>query len=251
MNIIENPLSYYVKRLQTGPRFAFVGYSDAEWYCIIRHRLGLHTGLGQKIDADTGDKLLSVLKRRNDDSDFLVAIPKCLWTMEDCVTLSIGQQIESAVESAGVTGPFFERDVVLDDAARSADLFPLISQLRKMRTAVIGNPALEHLRPIIPFQAFVATTSPNHHLEPGGIEATIESCQGISPDVFLVSAGISAALIIDGLYDKFPRSTFLDCGSIWDAFVGIGCQREWRRLLYSNPEALARWRKDNLNGKQP
>jgi hypothetical protein len=66
--------------------------------------------------------------------------------------------------------------------------------------------------------------------------------------VYCVSAGVSAAIIIDQLHDTLPDSCLLDCGSIWDAFVGIGGQRQWRAELYANPKAWERWKRKNLYG---
>jgi hypothetical protein len=101
---------------------------------------------------------------------------------------------------------------------------------------------------------FVGIESPNLHMTDRGIDnaysETILRTNWSQDSLFLVSAGVSAAVIIDRLYDELPNNFYFDCGSMWDAFVGIGGQREWRQELYNNPTELERWKHDNTNGKQ-
>jgi len=59
---------------------------------------------------------------------------------------------------------------------------------------------------------------------------------------------MSSAIMIGKLHGKVKEAFFLDCGSIWDAFVGIGGQRDWRKNLYNNPKDLEDWKRRNLNG---
>ncbi|GAG77896.1 unnamed protein product, partial [marine sediment metagenome] len=149
----------------------------------------------------------------------------------------------------------YERDMILDDLARDAGLFPLINQLQKMDVVIIGPRPLRRLH-FLNRKHFVQISSPNLHLEfkqdrkrLSGIDWAVEDALEYGkPAVYLVSAGVSAAVIIDRLHDEIPDSFFIDCGSIWDAFVGIGEQREWRANLYDNPIALAEWEGRNLYG---
>jgi len=229
------------------------GYSDAEWYCVLKQRLGEKTGLGQVLDAKHGERLLDVLKRRQHVGNFLFAVPKCLWpsrTSYGLPGLAEGQ-IDWLLGSQGISIEGYERDMITDDLAREAELFPFISQLNKMEVILIGNHHLEemkeHLRSI---RYFVGIDSPNLHLQPDGIEDAVARVKNYGkPGVHLVSAGVSAAVIIDLLHDAIPNSWFIDCGSIWDAFVGIGEQRDWRAFLYAHPREWDKWKKWNIHGK--
>ena len=247
------PIDYYIDRLAKGKHFALVGYSDAEWFSILRHHLGVKTGLGQVLHGPTGDRLLDVLRRRQYYPDFMFAVPECIWKLPDFTEPAIHTNIEGVLESYKINTPFYERDMILDDLARSAELFPLISQLQKMDTVIIGPKELIELKKpgVIDYSIFIEVESPNYHLqyETWDIVARTISCTRGKPRTFLVSAGMSSALIIDQLYGKIPNSTFIDCGSIWDAFVGIGGQRQWRKRLYENPEAWERWKRANIAGK--
>ena len=106
--IKEKEISYYIERLIAGVYFAYVSYGDAEWYCVLRRDIGKATGLGQILNACTGDKLLEVLRSRQKDTDFLVGTPKCLWTREDCVSGKVGEQIEGLLQNYGIDLVLYE-----------------------------------------------------------------------------------------------------------------------------------------------
>lgn len=249
LEIQEKDISYYINRLQRGEYFATVGYSDAEWFCILGHSIGGRSGLGQIFDRDTGIELLNVLKTRQSDPNFMFAIPKVLWTIEGLVNAGIPERIEKVLIKNDIQTAFYERDMVTDSMASRNDLYPFIKQLQQMRTVVIGPKELEGLG-FLGYDHLVKISSPNLHMESDGIAKAVENAlQYRKPAVYLVSAGLSAALIIDQLYDRVKDSFFMDCGSIWDAFVGLGGQRAWRGRLFKDPEKLEQWKHDNLFGK--
>ena len=244
--IHEMPIIYYVDRLREGDYFSFAGYSDAEWYCILGIREGDRSGLGQIFSAEHGKRLADVIQRRWNDPRFLFAIPKCLWELPHFCK----ESIDIFLRRRQIQLEAYERDMVTDRLAENADLFPLINQLRRMNTIIIGNKHLRGLNEqVFRYGCFIEISSPNLHLEPNGIERAVEQAKAYGQSgVYLVSAGVSAAVIIDQLHDAIPNSFFIDCGSIWDAFVGIGEQREWRRILYTHPNKYRRWIKRNLEG---
>jgi len=242
----RHPVDYYVQRLQNKEHFAFPGYSDAEWFCILGHDTHKTTGQGQQLDDATGRRLLRIIKRRCLDSRFLFAVPECMWHLEDFQSANIPFRIQRELEINSIEVEFYERDMVLDDLAEHAGLAPWIRQLRKMRAVMIGN---AHLREIdfLRIQRFIEIPPVNLHLDEAAMSDVINQAKDINGvQVFLFSAGIASAILIDGIADHQPNSSLIDCGSIWDAFVGIGGQREWRRKLYKDPEAHRRWLDANL-----
>lgn len=245
MKIIENTIFGYVERIWANEPFSFAGYSDAEWLCVLGQRLGVRTGLGQIIDADHGKLLADILRRRQHDARFLFAIPKCLWQLP-CFADAGG--IDDYLKTNGIDIVGYERDLVTDELAMNAGLYPLISTVRRFRPIIIGPGPLRGID-FLNYSHFVEISTPNLHLEIGGIERAVEAasrCETEQRRIFLVSAGVSAAVIIDRLHDLEPKSFLIDCGSIWDAFVGIGGQRPWRARLYDNPDLLAEWKRLNF-----
>lgn len=245
------PIDYYIGKLQRCERFAFAGFSDAEMFSIIDHHIGHPTSLGQTLDDKAGGKLLDIIRRRYLDPNFMLAVPQCMWTSEDFTADNIHGKIEDKLSSRCISeADFYERDMVTDDMARDAKLLPWIKEIRMHRTVLIGNKFLRDVY-FFPVHHFIEVSSPNQHMDEKGLADVIKQCTKIrGKHLFLVSAGISAALIIDAVYDANPEATFFDCGSMWDAFVGIGCQREWRRQLYMDPDKLKEWRRKNLHGEK-
>lgn len=246
MKIHRMPMSWYVDRLKVGDRFSFVGYSDAEWYSMMQLRLNTTTGLGQHIDATHGKRLLRVMRERQCDRTWLFAVPSCLSKLP----LFEKYPIDTFLEAQDIRIEGYERDMVLDDLAKNAGLYPFIRQLQAMDTVVIGPRELEGLA-FLDYKQHFPIASPNLHMEPFGIQEVVGRVlrSRVKDAVYLVSAGVSAAVIIDRLCTAGIRATFMDCGSIWDAFVGIGGQREWRAELYADPAKLEAWKHTNLTGE--
>ena len=252
MNIQHQEIDYFINRMATGPRFALVGYGDAELFSMIGYDLGKRTGLGQILDGPTGVRLLDVMKRRYSDPNFMFSVPGCVWQREVFVKAGTGDSIDKFLGENGLVDMVaYERDLITDELAEHAQLYPFIRSLQQQTTVVIGNKHLAELD-FLGYYQFIEISCPNHHMEDQKVALDrIKEMVSYWRDqriTYLVSGGMSASLIIDAIYDLCPTSTFFDCGSIWDAFVGIGCQREWRRKLYSDPTALASWRRKNLEG---
>ena len=245
MKIHEHDLNHYLTMMRKGRPFSLAGYSDAEWYCVLGLRDGEKTALGQVLDAGHGRLLLDVLRRRQADPRFLFAVPKCLYGLPSFCN----HEIDWLLGRENIRIEACERDMVTDDLAREAGLYPLITYLRKVPTVLIGPAPLRGLTFLRPRQ-FVEISTPNFHREPGGIDrAVAEALRHKGRAVYCVSAGVSAALIIDRLHDRKPDSWLIDCGSIWDAFVGIGGQRQWRAELYADKGAWEAWKRKNLTGE--
>lgn len=252
MKFKYEPIAYYIDRLKSGDHFAQAGYSDAEWYCMIRYSLGTRTGLGQVLDAKTGDRLLDVLKRRQNDPRWLFAAPDCLWKPGVLPAKRV-REFNTLMSKHYLKIDWYERDMITDDLTKQANLFPFISQLQKMNTVLIGPNELSSIS-CLGNNVHIPISSPNLHLKgpKDDIENAVDRAYAVATSgaVFLVSAGVSAALIIDQLYSLMPFAFFFDCGSMWDAFVGIGMQRGWRAELYRDPKQVERWKNDNLYGKR-
>lgn len=247
MNFFERDINFYTSLMRRNKAFSFAGYSDAEWFCLFGTRPGELTSLGQVMDPAHGMLLLDILRRRENDQRFLVAIPKIIETLAG---FDLGQ-IDAFLDGHGIKLVAYERDMVTDDLAAAAGLFPLVDAVRSHSqfTALIGNSQLWPMKDILQLSAFVGISSPNLHMQPGGIDDVVGRVKKYGqPGLYLVSAGVSAAVIIDRLHDYFPSSIFFDCGSMWDAFVGIGGQREWRAKLYADPVALTEWKRKCLHG---
>ena len=126
-----------------------------------------------------------------------------------------------------------------------AELNPLIMQLRKMNVVVISNKALRKLD-FLKYDKFIEIGYPNCYLDGSLQKAYVEAIDYGKPAVYILACGIPAILLAQWLHGKIENSWFIDMGSIWDTFVGIGAQRPTRAYLYSHPEEYKEWLAKNL-----
>lgn len=249
MIIHEKTIEWYIEKLKNNEYFSLAGYSDAEFFCMMGIRIGGSTGLGQKLTREQGEILKEIMQRRQSDPRFMFAIPKCLWDIRGLKW----HKIDDWVKENNINIEAYERDMVTDDLAEAAGLYPFIKQLQQMRTVVIGPVELASLN-FLGNVFTITIPTPNLHLDFDALQYAIDGAWqfwddcGREPLVYLISAGVSAAPIIDELHDEIPNAWFIDCASIWDAFVGIGGQREWRAKLYKDPKKLEEWKRKNLYG---
>jgi hypothetical protein len=248
VEIQEVDIQTFCRTIERGTPFVQVGYSDAEWFSIIGHCLGERTGLGQVLDHKVGARLRTILREKAADPRWIFAVPSCMWEREDFIAESIGARVEKELEGLGAT--LVERDTITDDLAEGAGLAPLIEAARYREVVLVGNKYLTGLaeQGIIQPREFVEATCPNQHLDLRAFYHRLLSKRYPRKALFLLSVGMSSAFVPYWLEESYPQASFFDCGSIWDVFVGIGCQREWRRRLYADPRALAEWRRRCLNG---
>lgn len=271
MKIRRESVGHYVAMIRDGQHFSFAGFSDAEWYCVLDQKEGELTGLGQMITGKHGLRLTDVILQRRYNESFLFAVPRCLWPhqadgpngeretggfVSGLPGFAEGQ-IDFWLGNNGCPIIGWERDDVLDDLARDAGLFPWIKEFSKHQLCLIGPAHLDddRLRAALNIRKHFKISTPNFHLEAGGIDGVVADALRWGKDrqdvIYLVSAGVSAAVIIHGLHDHamMNASWCLDMGSVWDAFVQAGGQRSWRAQLYADPARYTQWVADNLYGK--
>lgn len=239
MIVHDLPHEYWLARIEKGDIFSIGSYGDGEWEAIFHQKIGGMNAEGTIYTQELCDDLSESLKFKSPHFYFSspAGLKRADWT-------GIGEEkIDRYLASQDVAIDFVEKDT-WDKAVREGRFAPFIRQLRKMNVVVIGN---KHLRGLnfLKYDKFVEVSYPNCHLE---VDRVVEECLAYGkPGVYLFSAGLPAALMVQKLHGKIPDSWFLDIGSVWDAFVGIGAQRGWRAELYADEEKYKAWRALNLS----
>ena len=241
MQIIENPISWYISKLKKNEYFSFPGFGDSEWICLLPDtgRLNTRSGYGQLHTWRAGRMLRKALRI---EENYFCATPKVIKSIRGKAFLN------GFLDKLGLKDlVFYERDMVTDDlAATLAGLNSFIKQLRKMNVVIIGNIHLKGLHFLKP-KKIITILDNDFHLHEDKMNEVVEECISYGkPSVYLFSAGISAAIMIGRLHGKIPESWFIDVGSMWDAFLGIGGQREWRADLYKDTSKWLEWINLNL-----
>jgi hypothetical protein len=243
MIVHNHPIEWYVDKLVRWDYFSQGMYGDAEWICLFGDRIGGVNAENTVYTKRLSDELRQSLTYR--PSNYYFSTPAVL------KTLGFESRIDSLTDIE-----FVEKDLPWDVQARLGGLVPFIQQLQKMPVTIISNSALRRLH-FLRYAHFIEISYPNCHLE---LDRVIEEVKTIGGSmVYLVAAGLPAALFTQRIHSMFPNCFALDIGSIWDAFVGIGAQRGWRAELYADhrmyrewaelyrdvldPEELVRWHK--------
>ena len=129
---------------------------------------------------------------------------------------------------------FYEKEV-WDLAMKACELQEFWKSLKNV--VFIGNKYHRGLT-FLNYEHFIEIGFPNCYTDGSWERAYEEAMAHGKPGIYLVSGGLSTALLIQRLHGKIPNSCFLDLGSIWDVFVGIGAQRGFRNYMYEDKERL-------------
>lgn len=234
MKINKYPVSWYVDKLNNNEPFSVAHYGDGEWQAIFNT-------IGDKFKANCEGTLytpeLSQKMRESLDfksDNFYFATPdfnviegyKHYVTMIDRIT-----DIE-----------FYDKQI-WNEAMWKCELYPLIKALRSKNVCIISNKMLKGLT-FLNYDHFIEIDYPNcySNLE----ETTKEILEYGKEGVYIFACGIPASLFVQSVHGKIPNSWFIDFGSIWDGFVGIGGQRPTRREFYLHPETWVDFVDGNL-----
>lgn len=240
MIIHDYSLEWYVEKLEKGETFSMGMYGDGEWLALFKERVGKTNAEDTVYTEELCDELIESMSFFS--PSFYFSSPSVLkradWS-------GIGEgKIDAWLHARSLNIEFVEKDM-WDKRMKECTLQPFIRQLRKMNVVVVSNKALRGLD-FLNYDKFVEISYPNCHPE---VDRVVQECLDYGkPGVYLFSAGLPAALMVQKLHGKIPNSWFIDVGSIWDAFVGIGAQRGWRLELYADQQKYEEWKTNSLKG---
>jgi len=231
MVIVHNKsLDWYIKKLIKKEYFSIGAYGDGEWTAILDKPLGQTNAEGTIYTQELCDALEKSLEFKSDN--FFFSSPKGI--ME--------KRIDKFLKKKELDIEFYEKEMWNDEMV-AGNLSPFIRQLRKMNVVIISN---KHLRKLdfLNYDKFIEVGYPNCYTE---LDRVYRECLEYGKSgVYLVAMGLPATLLVQKLHGRILNSFFLDLGSIWDAFVGIGGQRGFRQELYADKEKYKQWREANL-----
>lgn len=235
MKIHNYPIEWYLNKLENNEPFSLGMYGDGEWQCIFNT-------LGDRFTANCeGTNYTSELSKQmrgslNFKSDnFYFSTPEMFLTNPQFHRYA--QTIDR------ITDIEFVEKNMWNKVMYEGQLYPLITALRKKNVCIISNKMLKGLT-FLNYDKFIEIDYPNcfHQLE----DVTKQILEYGKEGVYLFACGIPASLFVQAVHGKIPNSWFLDLGSIWDGFVGIGGQRPTRREFYLHPETWIEWVNQNL-----
>jgi len=236
MNIKKLTINDYLKKLQNKEYFSLGMYGDGEWQCIFNAAFGDRFSgncEGTRYTEELSRKMLESLQFNS--QNFFFSAPDTFQRLPEYKKYEVLIDKLTHVE-------FVEKNV-WNTTMANAELYPFIKELLNHDVYFIGNERLKDLT-FLNYKAFFTVSYPNCYVD---MDKTISAIKEQNKSgVYIFACGIPATLYVQSLHEQISNSWFLDLGSIWDGFVGIGGQRPTRRELYKHSEEWKQWRDKNL-----
>lgn len=209
--VAKKDLVFYVDMLRPGEPFSFARFGDGEWNAILGVQ-GANCD-GHEYFPQLGADLRSAII---DNYNYFYSI-------QGRAIKYLGKGIRRFLTDNRVKIRWHDSDI-FHQCDNAGTLFPLVKQLRTMKTVVVG-PA--HLRAInkrvFEYAHFIEIPSKNCYLDKENIRRSVADWyEKEGPAVFCFSASMTANVLIHELFPLMGRTSWLiDFGSLWDCYVGV------------------------------
>ncbi len=230
MIVHNKPLDWYIDKIKNKEYFSQGMYGDGEWIAMFKERVGLGNAENTIYTPGLCRDLIDTLYF--EDKNYLFSAPAGL----DSKEVFGPDKIDRYLRMRKVNVEFYEKDM-WDKAMKSGELQKFIDVLQEHHVVYVSNKALSKLNFI---DHFIEIPYPNCYDQRERIKEEIMSHN--IPGIYLFSCGLPAAIFVQDVHGKIPNSFFLDIGSIFDTFVGIGAQRGFRAELYADPAKYEQWK---------
>lgn len=227
MQLTKLPLSHFVDKLKNKEYFTMSRYGDGEWLCIMGKKGGNSNGCAYT--AMLRNDLIHSLMHKD---------PNFMYGMQRILPQQL-LQADNYLREKGMRLDWFDSEMFADTLAEGG-LFPLIEQLRKMRTVIIGNEEWNWDNTLFTPDLWIKVPRANAHFEKHRVIKEVMDYG--KPAVYLFSCGMAACSFVSELHGKIPESFMLDIGHIWDPFCGLK-SRDY--LVHLNEDII----KQNLYAK--
>ena len=246
MILHNHPIEWYLQKIRAGEHFSLGMYGDGEWQCIFNAFGAKFTQNAEKTDytPQLTQRMLDSLRfsPNPDKPPFYFAAPDTFKTNAQYFTYE--KQIDVILGRLNRRIEFVEKNVWHREMCEG-NLYPVIKELRSHNLVIVSNKMLRGLD-FLKYDKFVEVGYPNAFQD---MQRAVKECLEYGKaGIYIFACGIPAALFVQALHGKIKDSWFLDLGSIWDGFVGIGGQRATRREFYLHPEDWLKWVNKNLAG---
>ena len=231
-----NPgLQYYVDKLNAGDCYTFIRLGDGEWSAIQGDRQKTSSGSQTLHHESLRQGMIKVIARAPDDPRYILALRRT----------SYRANITAWLERNTPPHVRFHDCTVLYKASKKARLYPFIQALRNLDVPIklIGPERLAGLDGrVFPIGQHIVIPGKNCWAMRERILS--EALADRAPACYLITAGPAAKVFAWSLFQRVGQHSFiLDCGSLWDPYVGKRT-RTYHKGMLRNPAII----KANLTG---
>jgi hypothetical protein len=227
--VAKKDLGFYVDMLRRGEPFSFARFGDGEWNAILGVQ-GANCD-GHEYFPELGVDLRAALIDKKD----------YFYSIQGRAIKYLGKGIRRFVKKNNVKIEWHDSDI-FHQCDNAGTLFPLVEQLRTMKTVVIGPAHLRVLdKSVFAYAHFIEIPPKNCYLDKDKICGLIaDYYRGKGPAVFCFSASMTANVLIHELFSLMGHDSWLiDFGSLWDCYVGVDSRggksrKYWDVLIHQN-----------------
>jgi len=217
----------YLQALQTRVPFALSRWGDGEWQCLLGHQ-GANCD-GQPYTLALRRDLIAVLRDR----------PRYDLGLQGFALQRLGDAIAAWLDREGMDVSWVDADSL---ARRSRDgrLAPFVYALAA-RDVVLVGPAYLRMLALFPVVAHVEVPARAVHEDvlERLVRETAAAIAAWPEAVVAISAGMSANVVVHRLHASSPAATLLDCGSLWEPYVGRVTRTYHRAVMAARAQAPA------------
>jgi len=182
-------------------------WGDGEWHAILGHR-GQNCD-GQVYTAPLRDALTGVLVDR----------PTYQLGLQPFALTRLGTAIRAWLDARHLAPDWVNGDLFAEHS-QSGTLAPFLAAVSERTVVFVGPPHLDELS-LFPVARSVRIPARSAFAVWRDILRNVQQAiQATSADVVLLSAGMSSNLIVHALSTSHPGVSALDCGSLWEPYVG-------------------------------
>lgn len=197
MRINQTTVEDLTDKIDKGEKFRFLRFGDGEWFCV----LGKPKMIGRNEHT--------VFKEVTEDLRYIVSNLKDEH-IKGIQKLSVGmRQFKGLIPNRE-----WENADVLHQASINGELCPFIQSLQGKRVAFVGSEDLQKMKDIIPFVRVITVRKKDSYLDK---VKTLRRIDETDADIFLLCA---SRLSVPLAYHSKKDATFIDCGSLFDVFIG-------------------------------
>jgi len=208
MQLKKLSIQDYADKIKNKEYFSLSRYGDGEWLCILGAKGGNSNGCAYTPEL------------RNDlVNSLMINDPNYLLGMQRILPQQL-LQADNYLRDHGMRLDWVDSEIFADSLA-NGDLFPLIEQLRDIRTIVIGNEEWKWNNNLFKPDKWIKVPRANAHLHRDRVIEEVLATADSEPTAYLFSCGMAACDFVARLHGKIPDSFMIDIGHIWDPFCGL------------------------------
>lgn len=248
------PLQWYVGKLQRGEPFTSLLYGDGEFTVMSGEVTGQrYTNYRELVTPqlvqELKDSLLDPDPSIVRGTDLFLAYPETYGGRDVESVKAVNRRMRQVMTDEQIAK--LVDGTVWDMAAREGQLGPLLKALNQHKVFWVGNAQLSQIASKIKCGGWHEAPRHNAAASLDLMESHIELAMRATTERYtcvVVCMGLGAIPLVMRLRRRFPQATFLDLGSTFDVFVGLGAERGWRRELYADKAAWQACIDKNLEG---